>query len=118
MLPSSTKNVTQHSLRCGKCLGYQPLKDMDNGEGRVEEIPQANCLEKVGKTISNYQCVWLGFFSLKHLSTIVGNDGICRRGAKGVTQKVQAGRTASLAGVSREGLTREILARHSCLHLA
>ena len=55
------QNVTQHSLRCGKCLGYQPLKDMDNGEGRVEEIPQANCLEKVGKTISNYQCVWLGF---------------------------------------------------------
>ena len=55
------QNVTQHSQRCVKCLGYQPLKDMDNGEGRVEEIPQANCLEKVGKTISNYQCVWLGF---------------------------------------------------------
>ena len=32
-------------------------------------------------------------------------------------QIVQSGRIECLASVSREGLTREILARHSCLHL-
>ena len=58
-------------------------------------------------TISNSQCVWLGFFSLKHSSTFVGNEGIYRIGAKCVSQSVQASRTACLAGVSREGLTRE-----------
>ena len=47
----------------------------------------------------------------------MGNVGIYSVGAKGVNQIVQSDRTECLAGVSREGLTREILARHSYLHL-
>ena len=44
--------------------------------------------------------------------------GINSIGTKSVFQTGQAGRTECLTSVSREGLTREILARHSCLHLA
>ena len=38
-------------------------------------------------------------------------------GTESVYQIVQFGKTECLAGVSQEGLTREILARHSYLHL-
>ena len=47
----------------------------------------------------------------------MGNVGINSVGTESVNQTKQAGRTECLAGVSREGLTREILASHSCLHL-
>ena len=57
-------------------------------------------------------------FSLKHFSTYVGNEGIYSVGIENVYQTGQAGRTECLAGVLREGLTREILASHNCLHLA
>ena len=50
-------------------------------------------------------------------STFVGNMDIYSEGTKSVYQTVQTGRTECLAGVSQEGLTCEILARHSCLHL-
>ena len=50
--------------------------------------------------------------------TFVGDVGINSVGTESVNQTVQAGKTECLAGVSQEGLTREILARHSCLHLA
>ena len=56
-------------------------------------------------------------FSQKLSLTFVGNVGIYSVGAKCVYQIVQSGRTECLAGVSREGLTRKILARHNCLHL-
>ena len=46
----------------------------------------------------------------------MGNVGIYSVGAKGVNQIVQSGRTECLAGVSREGLTREVLTRHSDVH--
>ena len=118
MLPSSTKMSLNTPKRCGKCLGYQPLNGVENGEGRVEEIPQASVQRKVGITISNSQCVWLGFFSLKHSSTFVGNEGIYKIGTESVSQSVQVGKTDCLMGVLWEGLTCEILARHSCLHLA
>ena len=42
--------------------------------------------------------------------------GIYSVGTKSVYLIVQTGRTECLAGVSWEGRTREILARHSCLH--
>ena len=99
-------------------FGLSTSQWCENGEGMVEEIPQAIVQRKVGMTISNSQCVWLGFFSLKHLSTFVGNEGINRIGTESVSHSVQAGRTGCLAGVLQEGLTREILARHSCLHQA
>ena len=57
-------------------------------------------------------------FSQKHSSTFVGNVGINSVGTESVNQIGQIGRTEYLAGVSREGLTHEILARHNCLHLA
>ena len=47
----------------------------------------------------------------------MGNVGIYSVGAKGVNQIVQSSRIECLMGVSWEGLTREILARHSYLHL-
>ena len=56
-------------------------------------------------------------FSQKLSLTFVGNVGINSVGAESVYQIVQSGRIECLAGVSWEGLTREILARHSCLHL-
>ena len=43
--------------------------------------------------------------------------GIYNEGTESVYQAVQTDRTKCLAGVSREGLTCEILARHSYLHL-
>ena len=55
-------------------------------------------------------------FSQKHSSTSVGNVGINSVGTESVYQKWQSGKTEWFAGVSREGLTREILMRTSCLH--
>ena len=57
-------------------------------------------------------------FYQKLYSSFVGNMGINSIGTESVYQIGQAGRIECLANVSREGLTREILARHSCLHLA
>ena len=51
-----------------------------------------------------------------HSLTFVNNMGINSVGIKSVYQNWQFGKTKFLAGVSREGLTREILARHSYLH--
>ena len=47
----------------------------------------------------------------------MGNVGIYSVGVESVYQIVQSSRIECLAGVSREGLTREILVRHSYLHL-
>ena len=55
-------------------------------------------------------------FSPKHSSTFVCNVGIFSVGTESVYQIVQIGKIECLVGVSREGLTDEILARHSCLH--
>ena len=62
-------------------------------------------------------------FSQKLSSTIVDNVGIYNVGTYSVGieseyQIVQTGRTEYFVGVSQEGLTREILAKHSCLHLS
>ena len=57
-------------------------------------------------------------FSLKHYLTIVGNVGIYSVGTESVYQIVQTGRTECFTGVSREGLSRELLAKHNCLHLS
>ena len=57
-----------------------------------------------------------GVFSQKHSSTFVDNVGIYSVGTESVYQIIQTGRTECLVGVSREGFTLEILARHSCLH--
>ena len=48
----------------------------------------------------------------------MGNVGINSVGTESVYQTGQADRTKCLVGVLREGLACEILARHSCLHLA
>ena len=52
-------------------------------------------------------------FSLKHFSTFVDNVGI-----ETMYQIAQSGKTECFASVSREGLTRELLAKHSYLHLS
>ena len=57
-------------------------------------------------------------FSLKHSSTIVDNMGIYNVGTESVYQIAQFGKTESFTSVSREGLTRELLTKYSCLHLS
>ena len=59
----------------------------------------------------------LGYSLRSSLLHFVGNEGIYSVGSESVYQIVQSGRVESFAGVSREVLTREILAKHSCLHL-
>ena len=56
-------------------------------------------------------------FSQKLFFTFVGNEGIYSAGLESVYQIVQSDRTESFVGVSQEVLTREILTKHSCLHL-
>ena len=57
-------------------------------------------------------------FSQKHSSTIVDNVGIYSVDIESVYQIVQSGKTECFASVSREGLTHELLAEHSCPHLS
>ena len=57
-------------------------------------------------------------FSQKHSSTFVGNVGIYSVGAESVYQIGRSGKTKCFASVLREGLTHELLAKHSCLHLS
>ena len=57
-------------------------------------------------------------FSLKHSSTFVGNVGIYSVGTESVYQIAQFGKTKCFVSVSKEGVTREILTKHSCLHLS
>ena len=56
-------------------------------------------------------------FSQKHSSTFVSNVGIYSVGTESVHQIGQSGKTDCFASVSRKGLTRELLVKHSCLHL-
>ena len=55
-------------------------------------------------------------FSQKHSSTFVGNVDIYSVGIESVYQIGQSGKTECFVSVSREGLTREILTKDSCLH--
>ena len=55
-------------------------------------------------------------FSQKHSLTFLGNVGIYNVGTESVYQIGQSGKTKCFASVSREGLTRELLAKNSCLH--
>ena len=71
----------------------------------------------MGITISNSQGLWLGF-SLKHSSTFVSNVGIYSVSTESMYQIGQSDKTECFASVSQEGLTCELLAKHSCLHLS
>ena len=55
-------------------------------------------------------------FSQKHSSTFVGNVGIYSVGTESVYQIGQSGKTEFFVSVSREGLTHELLAKHSYIH--
>ena len=55
-------------------------------------------------------------FSQKHSSTYVSNGGIYSKDKDRVYQKWQSGKTKCFAGISREGLTCETLAKTSYLH--
>ena len=70
----------------------------------------------MGITTSNSQGLWLEFFSQKYSLTFVGNVGIYSVGTENVYQIGQSGKTKYFASVSREGLTRKLLTKHSCLH--
>ena len=56
-------------------------------------------------------------FFQKHSSTFVVNVGIYNVDNESVYQIGQSGKIKCFVSVSREGLTRELLAKHSCLHL-
>ena len=70
----------------------------------------------MGITISNSSRFVAKVFSQKHSSTFVGNVGIYGVGIESVYKIGQSGKTECFASVSQEGLTRELLAKHSCLH--
>ena len=70
----------------------------------------------MGTTISNSSRFVTRVFSQKHSSTFVGNVGIYSVDTEIVYQIGQSAKTECFASVSREGLTRELLAKHSCLH--
>ena len=55
-------------------------------------------------------------FSQKYSLTFVGNMGIYSVGTDSVYQIGQFGKTECFGSVLREGLTRELLAKHNCLH--
>ena len=55
-------------------------------------------------------------FSQKYSSTSMGNGGIYSVCTESVYKKWQSGRRKCFVGISKEGLTRETLAKHSCLH--
>ena len=69
-------------------------------------------------TISNSSRFVVRVFSQKHSSTFVGNDDIYSVDTKSVHWIGQSGKTKCFTSVSREGLTRKLLAKHSCLHLS
>ena len=55
-------------------------------------------------------------FSQNHSSTSVGTVGIYSIGTESVYQKWQFSKIKCFAGILQEGLTRETLAKTSCLH--
>ena len=57
-------------------------------------------------------------FSQKYISTFVGNVGIYSVGIESVYQIGQSCKTKCFASVSCEGLTCELLAKHSYFHLS
>ena len=57
-----------------------------------------------------------GILSLKHSLKSVGNVGIYSVGTESVYQIGQSGKTECFASVSREGLTNELLAKHTYFH--
>ena len=57
-------------------------------------------------------------FSQKHSSTSVGNVDIYNIGTESVYQKWQSSKTKCFVGISQESLTRETLAKYSCLYPA
>ena len=59
-----------------------------------------------------------GFLSEKHSSQYVNNVGIYSVGRDLVYQIEQIGKTKCFAGVLREGLTCETLAKTNCHHLS
>ena len=58
------------------------------------------------------------FFSQNHSLTFMGNDGIYSVGTEIVYQIGQSGKIECFASISWEGLTCELLPKHSCLHLS
>ena len=56
-------------------------------------------------------------FSQKHSSIFIGNLGIYSMSIESVYQIGQSGKTECFTSVLLDDLTRELLAKHSCLHL-
>ena len=72
MLPSNTKTSLYTQNGCGKCLGYQPLKDLEMERLELRKTIM-DCVEDCG-----YDNLSLskGFLSEKHSSQYVNNVGI------------------------------------------
>ena len=61
ILPSSTKTSLNTLKGCGKCLGCQPLNDMEMERQELRKIHKQFVQRIVSITISNSQGLWLGF---------------------------------------------------------
>ena len=64
MLPSSTKTSLSTQDGCGKCLGYQPLKDLDMESQELRKITM-DCVEDYGYENLSLSRVMTRVFSLK-----------------------------------------------------
>ena len=75
-----------------------------------------DCVENCGYNNLTLSRIVARVFSLKHSSTSISNVGIYSVGRDSGYQKWQIGKTECFAGMSREGLTCETLAKTSCHH--
>ena len=64
MLPNSTKTSLYTQNGCGKCLGYQPLRDLDM-EGQELRKTKVDCVENCGYDNFSLSRVMARVFSLK-----------------------------------------------------
>ena len=71
MLPSSTKTSLYTQDGCGKCLGYQPLKDLDIDRQELRKTT-IDCVEDCGYDNLSLSRVMARVFSLKEFLSIYG----------------------------------------------
>ena len=127
MLPSSTKTSLYTQDGFGKCLNYEPLKDLDMKRQELRKTTM-DCVENCEYNNLSLSRVMAKVFSLKNTPLnmwvmqiyIVQVETWCIRYDKMAKQnisRISRGKTL-LTKHSREGLTHETLAKTNCHHLS
>ena len=86
ILPTSTKTSFYTQIGCSKCLGYQPLKDLDV-ERQEQRKSTRKCVDDCGYNLT-LKFIFQGFLSENHSLQYVGNDGIYSVGKDLVKQNM------------------------------